>query len=124
MLAESQERQWFGVALPGPPTFLPSSGATPGSVKSFFKRVVVVWSSCATIGGVGAGFTGTTSKPSIGVFPGTVFSQGGEGLLQRGRVPLFYQLSCEFVAAHPPGKRSDQNSILIIISFSLLPSPG
>ena len=33
MLAESQERQWSVVALPGPPTLLPSSGAAPGSAR-------------------------------------------------------------------------------------------
>ena len=33
MLAESQERQWSAVALPGPPTSPPSSGAAPGSAR-------------------------------------------------------------------------------------------
>ena len=33
MLAVSQEQQWSVVALPGPPTLLPSSGAAPGSAR-------------------------------------------------------------------------------------------
>ena len=35
MLAESQERQWFAVALPGPLTLPTLSGAAPGSARVF-----------------------------------------------------------------------------------------
>ena len=56
------------------------------------------------------------TQPRVCVLPGTVASQGGKGLFQRGRVALFHQLSCEFVAAQPPGKSADQNSILILVS--------
>ena len=87
--------------------------------KSLFSRVAVVWSSRATTGRSDAGLTGATSIGSSCRlnFPGTVASQGGEGLFQCGRVALFYQLSCEFVAAQPPGKSADHSDP----RFCLLP---
>ena len=58
------------------------------------------------------------TQSRVCILPGTVASQGGEGLFQRGRVALFHQLPCEFIAAQPPGKSADQNSILILVSAS------